>query len=259
MLVLTHSISFLNILKYYFSSKQFTVSCCNSIDVAYSLLEKYDFELLLTFTTSQLTPQVLELIQYAHQNRYYTKVFSLAELLTPESRLRFFKSGADDVMQFPFEKEEFLLRAERLLLYQKERELQKIMFGKLTLIPQQGLVLADEKRVPLRKREFQILQCLLRFANRVVTREMMIDTLWGENIPMYSTIDSYIRRLRLLLGSELLQIKTIRGFGYMAVPIKVLDLQGERYPTPLNKALVKVDNNEPHGTSPLKLSLSDAN
>lgn len=196
--------------------QDFILSQTTRIEFAYELLRKNEYDVLLI---CQYQPGGLELIQFAAEIRYPMRIFFLSAVLTPELRVRAFKQGADDVMRYPFQAEELVLRLERLLVYQKEKPYQKLLFGKLTLFPQQGLVLADNKRVPIRKKELQILLCLLRSANTVVTREMMIDTLWGENIPMYSTIDSYIRRLRFLLGSRFVTIKTVRGYGYMAVPV----------------------------------------
>lgn len=202
-----------------FSPHLFQFTQTFRVDFAYQQLGRRPHDLIIIQYDPAYSIETWELVSFCQQSRYEARVLVAIPGWDDLLRIKFFKAGADEVLKFPLPLEELSLRVERLLLYQKERPYQEITFGKLKVIPQRGLVLADQERIPLRKREFQILLCLLRFSNSVVTREMMIDSLWGDDVPMYSTIDSYIRRLRVLIKQDLLKIKTVRGFGYMAIPI----------------------------------------
>lgn len=217
-LLFTKEPNFLGEFKKILLNRNEQLNLVSNIEIAYQLLDKRLCSTLIICHDYSNAQEALDVVEYASQVFFQVKIIYIAKKLTTDISIQAFKAGADEVISYPFSIEELQLRINRLKIYEKEKPRDELSFGKLKLLPQQGLVLADKIRVPLRKKEFEILHCLLKFPNTVVTRDMMIDRLWGEDVPMHSTIDSYIRRLRLLLGSDLLKIKTVRGFGYMAVP-----------------------------------------
>jgi two-component system response regulator TctD len=68
----------------------------------------------------------------------------------------------------------------------------------------------------LRNKEAKILAILIRRKNQLVSREQIISGVWGSvsKIPTYATIDAYIRKIRMKLGSKTIKITTHRGIGY---------------------------------------------
>ncbi len=159
----------------------------------------------------------LDLIQYANQSSFATRVLCLSRLNQVADRVKGLGSGADEYMGKPFSGEELLLRVDSLLAKQKLIDTQVITAGPLQLFLESGVLLVRKRQVLLRKRESDILACLLRYKNRVVSRDTIIDHVWQGNaeIPTYSTLDVYIRRIRVMLGRYKYVIKTVRGFGYM--------------------------------------------
>jgi len=91
--------------------------------------------------------------------------------------------------------------------------------GKIAITPETGELSINGKIVLIRKKEAQLLTCLIRHKNQVISRNKIIDIVWSGNyeLPTQSTLDVYIRRIRVKLGKYKSYIKTVRGFGYMAI------------------------------------------
>ena len=69
--------------------------------------------------------------------------------------------------------------------------------------------------MPLTAKEFQILESLMRRPGRVMTRERLLDEVWGTDIAVTTrTIDTHLKRLREKLGAASDLIETVRGVGY---------------------------------------------
>lgn len=161
----------------------------------------------------------LHLAELIHTTHYQTKVLMITTKSMVADRIEGLKAGADDYLGKPFSQQELLLKIDKLLAKEKMLTHQSITIGMITLFPQSGKLFVDGKQRVLRRREADMLACLMRYKNRVVTRQMLLDIVWsGEvDIPTYGTIDVYVRRLRMILGKKRKIIKTIRGFGYLLV------------------------------------------
>lgn len=127
-----------------------------------------------------------------------------------------FELGADDYVVKPFSIRELLLRIKALLKRrnQGERKLSWQYKGlKLDLEAMEFYL--DGHQVSLTNTEFNLLKVLTESKNRVLTREILLDKVWGYDFEGYSrTVDTHIRRLRVKLGPYARLIKTIRGAGY---------------------------------------------
>lgn len=159
----------------------------------------------------------LELVDYLHQLHYYTKTLILSQLNQTEEKIKGLSSGADDYLAKPFNMAELKLRVQNLLRKEKRTPFNYLSFGPLKLNYQNGsLVIQGRKVINLRKKESQILATLIRYQNQIITHRQIAEKVWpGENFyPTNTTINVYIRRLRLKLGEYKYLIKTARKFGY---------------------------------------------
>ncbi len=161
----------------------------------------------------------LDIIEYVHELARDSQILCLSQKNLVTDRITGLQKGADDYLGKPFSSAELLLRVERLLTTYKLPSEQKIELGEVIFLPQRGELQLPDQKVKLRRREVEILKCLVRFRNRVVSRETLIDQIWkgSSKSPTYTTLDVYIRRLRVLLGKYHKLIKTVRGFGYTLV------------------------------------------
>lgn len=125
-------------------------------------------------------------------------------------------SGADDYVPKPFGMMELIARIKALLRRADIKDSQKdYKIGNLYVCPEKHIVAVDDKPVVLTLKEFEILSMLLKSGDIVLTRDTLLNEIWGYSFDGESrTVDVHIRTLRQKLGSAGDYIKTVRGIGY---------------------------------------------
>jgi DNA-binding response OmpR family regulator len=135
-----------------------------------------------------------------------------------EDRVTGLDSGADDYLIKPFERQELLARIRALLRRRPPRGSASLEVGDLTLNPDTREVRRGEREVELTNREFELLEFLMRNERLVVSRERLLDEVWGyDPMAATNTIDVFISNLRRKLeeGGESRLLHTKRGAGYV--------------------------------------------
>ena len=149
-----------------------------------------------------------------------TPVLILSALGTPEDRVRGLTSGADDYLVKPFTFAELLARL-NLLLRRAGRAgpapVTRLSAGDLEMDLLARKVRRAGKTIDLQPREFRLLEYLLRHADQVVTRTMLLEGVWDYHFdPGTNVIDVHISRLRKKIddGFDRPMLHTVRGAGY---------------------------------------------
>lgn len=122
-------------------------------------------------------------------------------------------SGADDYLVKPFAFAELVARIKALSRRPKESLGTTLTSGDLTLDTVNFSVTRSGREIVLSKKEFALLEYLLRHKGKVVTKEQIISNVWDYEADILpNTVEVFIGYLRGKIGNDL--IKTIRGFGY---------------------------------------------
>lgn len=128
-----------------------------------------------------------------------------------------FELGADDYVAKPFSPRELTLRVRAVLRRRASapgpgRSIER---GMLRVDPERHRCFVQEQEIELTAKEFRLLATLMSRPGRVMTRERLLDEVWGSEITVTSrTIDTHLKRLREKLGPAGDLIETVRGVGY---------------------------------------------
>jgi DNA-binding response OmpR family regulator len=135
-----------------------------------------------------------------------------------EARVTGLDAGADDYLVKPFERQELLARMRALLRRRPPRGSAPLRVGDLSLNPDTHEVRRSERDIELTQREFELLEYLMRNERIVISRQRLLDEVWGyDPFSTTNTIEVFVSNLRRKLeaAEEPRLLHTIRGAGYV--------------------------------------------
>ena len=146
-----------------------------------------------------------------------TPILMLTAKGTVEDKTAGLDAGADDYLPKPFAFDELSARIRALLRRSTQDKKPVLEVGDLTLDPATHEVVRAEKKIELVKKDFQLLEYMMRNADRVLTRAEIEEHVWDRNAELWSdVIRSHIKTLRAKVdrGHKDKLIKTVHGVGY---------------------------------------------
>jgi DNA-binding response OmpR family regulator len=135
-----------------------------------------------------------------------------------ESRVEGLDVGADDYLVKPFERQELLARMRALLRRRPPRGMAPLRVADLMLNPDTHEVSRGDRKIDLTQREFELLEYLMRNERLVISRQKLLDEVWGyDPFSITNTIEVFVSNLRRKLeaGGEPRLLHTVRGAGYV--------------------------------------------
>ena len=126
-------------------------------------------------------------------------------------------AGADDYITKPFAYAELTARLRAVVRRDAGRRAtgSRLQVGSIELDEGARRVTVDGSDVELSRREFALLECLLRHPDQVLSRDQLLDHAWPLSVAVTpNSVDAYVSLLRRKLGPESQRLRTVRGVGY---------------------------------------------
>ena len=160
----------------------------------------------------------LTLIERLRMQKIHTPMLILSAKRSVDDRVRGLQTGGDDYLTKPFSFTELLTRVQALIRRANhETEPTRLEAGDLSIDLLRREVLRAGRVLDLQPREFALLEYLMRNVNRVVSKTMIIEHVWGYDFdPLTNVVDVLVSRLRNKVDREFDRklIHTYRGAGY---------------------------------------------
>lgn len=156
----------------------------------------------------------MTLLKTFRQLGHQTPILFLTAKTTPDDRAEGLNAGADDYLTKPFSTVELIARL-YALARRRNREIVDTVLNVDGMVfdPQRSQVTKDGKVIHLTLKESQLLELLVRNYGHVVTKQRIIERVWGYNSDaVESTINIYVHYLRKKIN--LSNLRTVRGVGY---------------------------------------------
>jgi len=155
-----------------------------------------------------------ELLRNLRAQNIKTPAIFITSLNMADDMQKGFDSGCDDYIKKPFELKELDIRINNIKRLFNITPTNIIILEKDLLLDTQNLyILKEDKKIHIAKKESEVLQYLINNSRKTVSIQELSLNLWAyEETPNASTIRTYIKNLRKILGEE--QILNIRGVGY---------------------------------------------
>ncbi len=184
--------------------------------LALATSEQYDVLII-----DRMLPKMdgLEIIRNIREQSIKTPILILSALSEVDEKVEGLRAGGDDYLAKPYAFAELLARVEGLARRPDVEPQQTVLVaGDLEMDLLSRKVKRAGHEILLQPREFKLLEYLMRNANKVVTRTMLLENVWNYHFdPQTNVIDVHISRLRGKIDKEFDRpiLETIRGAGYM--------------------------------------------
>ena len=212
----------LQTLSFNFESEGYKVSKALNGEEAMKLLEKNDSIAMVILDLMLPDTSGLDICRHIRKTDYLKDILVIMVTAKGEEvdRVVGFEVGADDYVVKPYSVRELLLRVGGMLKRSSkekdEGDKEVLVFEDLKIDTNKHKVYLSDKKISLTSKEFKLLKHLLSKADKVQTRDNLLDKVWGYNNDVTTrTVDTHVKRLRSKIGKYGDKIETVRGEGYI--------------------------------------------
>lgn len=197
----------------------YDVTHCTDGEMCFEAFKKNEFDLCI-FDIMMPKMDGFDLAEKVRQHNADIPIIFLSAKTLKEDRIKGLRLGADDYLVKPFSIEELLLKIE-IFLKRSQKKIEPTenpiyTVGKYQFDHKNYLVFTDSEKVSLTQREAELLKLFLDNKNKVLKREEILKSLWGnDDYFMGRSLDVFISRLRKILSNEEgITIENLHGIGF---------------------------------------------
>lgn len=213
-LVVDDEPTILELIEYNLESNDYQVTTATDGQMAFDKVNSDVFDLMLL---DQMLPKLsgIEVLKKMRKSGNLTPVIFLTAVDSEDNKIEGLISGADDYITKPFSIKELLARIKVVLRRTSKQERE----NKFQLNTDIKSLIINDKEISLTKKEYELLEFLIRNKGIVVSREQIFDNVWGINSnSQMRMVDIQISHLRDKIEKDTKNpqiIKTVHGFGYI--------------------------------------------
>lgn len=190
------------------------------VDVAYTAKDGYD--LITTYEYDIIILDLMlpdipgeELCRKIRKEKVESFILMLTAKKQVDNIVEGLNCGADDYLTKPFELSELLARLRALLRRSSKSKDNTLCCYDVKMDVEKEKVYVGEKEIKLTKKEYMILEYLLRNKGHLVSRNQLLEHAWDRNVDIFTNVvDTHIKNLRKKLGKSGRIIETVYGSGY---------------------------------------------
>lgn len=198
--------------------ERYVVETAPDLESAMEKVELYDYDCILL---DIMLPDGngLEVLQYLKKLRKKENVIILSAKDSLEDKIQGLDLGADDYLPKPFHLAELTARVKSVLRRRHRDGENCITLGNVSLYPDNFHVFVGGNPLELSRKEYDILHYFMNRPNRMVNKNMLAESVWGDHIDQVDNFDfiyAQIKNLRKKLkqADASIEIKAVYGFGY---------------------------------------------
>lgn len=212
-LIIEESQTVAHIISSVLSTYDYRCSIIEPSEITKHLISSKRFPIFI-INTSLKNNQSLALLRLIKSGISDAYIIGISTKSTWKENVAFLNGGADDVLDYPFPIQELVARVQSILRRPRGNNGGILRYKDLEIDTNSREAFVGEKELGLRKKEFSLLEYLVRNKGRVVSREELLDHVWDyRRSTMSNTVDVHVKRLRDKIEKKGF-IETVHGFGY---------------------------------------------
>lgn len=201
--------------------EQYAVDMAFTGNTGFDLAVTEDYDLIIL---DLMLPEMdgATLCRNVRKAKIHTPILILTAKTQIEDRVKGLDGGADDYLTKPFAFEELLARVRALIRRPKEILEDILVLKDLSMNTKQFQITRGEKSIHLSRKEFSLLEYLIRNRGKIVSKDQIISHVWNYDADILpNTVEVYIRNVRNKIDRPFPKkeslIQTVRGFGYTVI------------------------------------------